>query len=91
MSSVFRELYYGNVCPTGRVYSQDSPFVQAAKRKQENYDRLMATLSKREKKLFNKYCNAQSDIEEISRYDTFSYALKLGIMLMTEVYENNGE
>ena len=87
MLSIFEELYNGNIQPTGgRVHSQNSPFVQAAKQKQENYDKLMATLGKREKRQFKRYCKAQSNIEEIMRYGAFCYALKFGIGLMTEVY-----
>jgi len=90
MSNIFRELYYGNIQPTGRFYSQNSPFVKAAKRRQKYYDKLMTTLNKQQKELFDRYCNAQSNIESIARYDIFSYTLKLGIKLMTEVFAGKG-
>lgn len=91
MQSILEELYYGNIRPDSRRYGQDSPFVEAARLKSANLDKLMAKLDDPEKDLFEKYCDAQAEIEGITRYDTFTYALKLGILLMTEVFMGNGD
>lgn len=91
MASVLEELYYGNIRPDAGIYPQDSPFVQAARIKHENLEKLMASLDDSEKEMFEKYCEAQGDIEGITRYDTFTYALKFGILLMTEVFMGRSE
>jgi hypothetical protein len=91
MQSVLEELYYGNIRPDARCYGQDSPFAQAARLKQRNLEKLMDTLNDSEKELFEKYSDAQADLEEITRYDTFTYALKFGILLMTEVFMEKTE
>jgi len=91
MSSVLEELYYGNIRPDSRVYAKDSPFVQLARLKSRNLDKLMASLNDSEKEIFEKYCEAQGEIEGITRYDTFSYALKFGMLLMVEVFMGKGE
>jgi len=91
MQSVLEELYYGNIRPDSRMYAKDSPFVQAARLKSRNLDKLMASLNDSEKELFEKYCDAQGEIEGITRYDTFSYALKFGILLMVEVFMGKSE
>ena len=91
MSSVMEELYYGNIRPDSRFYGQDSHFVKAAKLKNTNLEKLMALLNEEEKELFEKYCDNQGDIESITRYDTFSYALKFGILLMAEVFMDINE
>lgn len=90
MQSVLEELYCGNIRPDARVYGQESPFVEAARLKSKNLEKLMATLDNSEKELFEKYCDAQGEIEEIARYDAFTYALKFGILLMTEVFMGRG-
>lgn len=88
--NILEELYYGNIRPDSRVYPPNSPFVEAAHLKKRNLDNLMAALNDSEKETFEKYCEAQSDIESITRYDTFTYALKFGILLMVEVFAGKG-
>jgi len=91
MRSVLEELYRGNIRPDSQVYSQDSPFVQAAKLKDRNLTKLMDRLDDSGKDLFEKYCDAQGEIEGITRYGTFTYALKFGVLLMAEIFMNGGE
>jgi len=91
MTSILEELYLGNIRPDSRMYGQDSHFVQAARLKHDNLEKLMAALNDSEKELFEKYCDAQGEIEGITRYDTYTYALKFGILLMVEVFMGKGE
>ena len=86
MDSIIEELFYGNIRPDSRRYGPDSPFVQAARLKNQNLDKLMAVMDEQEKDLFEKYCEAQGEIENITHYGTFTYALKFGILLMIEVF-----
>ncbi|HMM05288.1 MAG TPA: hypothetical protein PKD52_01235 [Clostridiales bacterium] len=51
----------------------------------------MAMLDDSGKEVFEKYCDAQGDIENITRYDTFTYALKFGVLLMTELFMNSSD
>ena len=89
--NILEELYCGNIRPDARVYPQNSPFAEAAKLKNRNLDKLMSVLNESEKETFEKYCDAQSDIESITRYDTYTYALKLGILLMIEIFTGKSE
>ena len=41
----------------------------------DNMEKLTATLNDYQKKLFDNYCDAQGDIEGITRYDTYTTAL----------------
>jgi len=91
MTSILEELYLGNIRPDSRMYGQDSLFVQAARLKHDNLEKLMAALNDSEKELFEKYCDAQGEIEGITRYDTYTYALKFGILLMAEVFMGKSE
>lgn len=91
MKSVLEQLFMGNIRPDSRKYEPDSPFVQAAKLKHRNLESLMETLNDSEKEVFEKYCDAQADIEGITRYDTFTYALKFGALLMMEIFMTSSE
>ena len=91
MRSVLEELYYGNIRPDSKFYEQDSPFVKAARVKSDSMDKLMASLDDVEKEFFEKYREAQGDIEGITRFDTFTYAIKFGVLLMVEIFMGKGE
>jgi len=80
------ELYMGNIGFDSRVYQQNGPFVKAAKRKLDSMEKLNALLDESGKELFDQYCDAQGDIEDITRYDTYTEAVSLGILLMVEVF-----
>lgn len=86
MSSILEELYMGNIGFDAGYYGQNSPFVRVARRKHDSLEKLMATLNDTEKELFEQYCEAEGDIEGITRYDTFTGALKFGILLMVEIF-----
>ena len=89
--NILEELYHGNICADSKIYPPDSPFVEAAKLRSRNSDKLMSTLNEAEKETFEKYCDAQADVESISRYNTYTYALKLGILLMVEIFTGKSE
>ena len=89
--NIIEELYYGNISPNLRAYSPDSPFAKAAELKSKNLDKLMSVLNDDEKEIFKKYCCAQADVERISRYDTYTYSLKLGALLMVEIFTGKSE
>jgi len=87
MLNILRELYHGNIRPDCKQYEKDSPFMKAVRVKYDCLGKLAKTMDKRQKKLFEQYCDASREIEDIARYDNFSYALRLGVMLMVEVYD----
>lgn len=85
MKSILEELYMGNIGFDSGVYAPNSHFVKAAKRKLDSMEKLSATLNESEKELFEEYCDTQGDIEGITRYNTYTNALKFGILLMIEI------
>ncbi len=86
MQTIMEELYMGNIGFDSGSYPHDSPFVQAAKRKVDSIEKLSATLNEDEKALFEQYCDAEGEIQGITRYDTYAAALKFGILLMAEIF-----
>ena len=83
--TILKELYMGNISFDSGRYPPDSPFVKAARKKLDSMEKLTATLNDAEKELFEQYIEAQGDIEDITRYDTYKAALKFGILLMSEI------
>ena len=91
MESILRELYHGNIRPDSKFYGQDSSFVKAARIKHDSMEKLMESLGEPEKELLEKYHDAQGEIDDIVRFDTFTYALRLGALLMVELYKSGSE
>ena len=90
MKSILEELYIGNIGFDSWQYGKDSPFVKAAQKKMENMEKLTETLNDSQKELFENYCDAQGDIESITRYDTFTAAIKFGTLFMMEILTKGG-
>lgn len=84
--SIIEELYLGNIRPSSSMYPPDSPVAKAIKQKGIYLDELMESMDDDAKKLFEKYSDAQADIDEAVQYDMFVYALKFGVFLMTEIF-----
>ena len=91
MQSIIEELYNGNIRLGSKIYDQDSLFVKAARVKHNSMEKLTATLDDSEKELLEKYFVAQSEMEEIVKFDNFVYALKFGILLMIEIFADRWE
>ena len=87
--SILKELYYGNIQFDSKIYSTSSSFTEIAKLKSKNFDKLMDTLNDSQKNLFDKYQDANAELESIIHYDLFTYALKFGILLMAEVFASS--
>ena len=87
MKNILEQLYMGNIGFDSHRYRPNSPFVKAARKKAENMEKLMKTMNGYQKRLLNNYCNAQADIEAITRYDTFIASLKFGTLYMMEVFD----
>jgi len=86
MQSMLEDLYCGNIGFDSGYYGQDTPFVKAARKKHDSLEKLMATLGDGEKELFEQYCDAQGDMESITRYATYATTLQFGIRLMVELF-----
>ena len=89
MSSMIEKLYYDNI-RNAIENSQDSHSIQTDRLVNRNLEKLTATLNDSEKELFGKYCDAQEEAEEITRFHIFTYALKLGILLTAEAFTGKG-
>ena len=91
MKDILKELYMGNVDFDSVHYSQSSSFVSAAKKSLESMEKLTETLNDYQKEIFESFCDAQSDIESITRYETFTSTLKFSTLLMIEVFTDTAK
>lgn len=90
MQSILRKLYHGDIRPDVKTHAKDSPYAKALRKSIEIKDRLVATLDDSERELLEDYCEAHSAVDSIVNFDTFTYALRFGVLLVVEVYTNGG-
>ena len=83
---ILEELYSGNIRPDVRFYGKDTPFAELARLRQRNKDKLLESFNENEKELFEKFDDAQSEIDSITRFDKFSYGFRLGVLVMAEAF-----
>ncbi len=73
MESKLKDLYIGNVDFAERFYPRAPLFAGATKRKLEGMEeQLNALLDDQGKGIFEEYCAAQREREDLVRYDTFT-------------------
>ena len=85
---ILEDLYTGNVRPGERSFKQNSQYSRALAQAVESGDALIKSLTEEQKKLFEEYMDAQREVNILTDFETFIYALKLGAKLMLDVLEN---
>ncbi|MCQ4636289.1 hypothetical protein NE619_06070 [Anaerovorax odorimutans] len=71
--------------------TSDFRFAKTARIKSENLDLLMDSFSDKQKELFERYCQADAEIEDMINFDQFCYAFHLGAQLMAEIIRGEDE
>ena len=80
MSSIFEELWHGNIAPYESI-PVDKKLLSLMGR---NRERLEETLTEQQKELLDKYDEALNEMHSAQEIEAFSYGFKLGARLMTE-------
>lgn len=88
---ILEELYYGNIRPDTKFYGKNSPFAKLARLSEKNREQLLQSLSESEKEIFEKFMDAQSEIECLTNFHKFTYGFKLGVLLMAESFTGKDE
>ena len=84
--NILEELYRGHIVFSGRPYPQNAEFAEAVSLRERNLEKLMEKLDGEGKEIFEKYLDMQGDVERGLLYDMFVHTLKLGVLLMAEVF-----
>jgi len=86
MNSILEELYFGNIHKNFELYCKSPDYVEASQMKEINYEKLLAMLDDSEKERFENYLCVDKELKGIEHYNTFTYAFKLDVLLMAEVF-----
>ena len=84
MRKLLEDLWYGNIVPQEQ-YTNHHPDINNLMRiADENLVLFSATLTEEQKKLFQKYENSISNLNNIMERESFIYAFRLGGRFMAE-------
>lgn len=86
MSSILEEFAYGNISPEVRFFKRNSQYGDAMRALCGNEEKLRARLNEEEKILFEKYVDAQGEVNRLTAAGNLIYGYKLGLIMTAEAF-----
>lgn len=87
MQSILEEFARGNISPEARFFKRDSHYGRMMKKLTDTEDALLASLDEKQKRLFQAFADAQTEITLSSEVSRFVYGYRLGALMALEVFE----
>jgi hypothetical protein len=84
--TTLENLYYGNIVPADKDIRRGSEYSKLLNLSVRNEEKLMPTLSKEQKVIFEKYKDCVIEMNSISEKEAFVEGMKLGIKIIAETY-----
>lgn len=82
------DLYYGNLFPHEKCAKLDDEMKELLGLLNRNEEKLIATLSDKQKETFEKYKDCNQEISEICERNAFLNGFRLGARIIIEVINN---
>ena len=86
MKSILEEFAYGNISPEARFFKRNSPYGEAMRAVSGNEEKLLARLNEEDKLLFQKYVDAQGEVNRLTAASNLIYGFKLGLLMTAEAF-----
>jgi len=91
MTSILEEFAYGNVSPEAQFFKRDSEFGKAMELMSGIEQKLLDRLGSDDKELFQKYIDAQSEVNRLTAAKNLIYGYKLGLVMTAESFIGMGD
>ena len=91
MRSILEEFAYGNLSPEIQCFKRDSEYGQAMNALSGNEDKLLGRLEGEEKILFQKFVEAQGEVNRLTAVKNLIYGYKLGVLMTAEAFMTSGD
>jgi len=91
MRSILEEFAYGNISPENQSFKRNSPYGEALGAVSGNEEKLLGILDGEEKILFQKYVDAQGEVNQLTAVKNLIYGYKLGVLMTAEAFLTSGE
>ena len=86
MQSILEEFAYGNVSPEVQFFKKDSKYGRAIELLSRIEDKLVGRLEAKEKDMFEKFVDAQSEVNQLTAVHHLIYGFKLGLIMTAEAF-----
>lgn len=80
-----------NLCINPTFYNGPPKYEEAIKVMYKTAETLEKKLNEEEKKIFDQFCDAQSDANHIYQVDRFVCGYRLGVLMMVEVFSGTSD
>lgn len=84
--TTLENLYYGNIFPADKDIKRGSEYSQLLNLSVRNEEKLMPTLSKEQKAIFEKYKDCITEMTSIAEKEAFIQGVKLGLKITAETF-----
>ena len=84
--TTLENLYYGNIDPANKYIKRGSEYSKLINLSVRNEEKLVPTLSKEQKIIFEKYKDCISEMTSIAEKEAFIQGIKLGIRIIAESF-----
>jgi len=91
MRSILEEFACGNISPEVQYFKRSSEYGQAVGAVSINEDKLLVRLDEEEKILFQKYVDAQGEVNQLTAVESMIYGFKLGLLMTAESFMKSGD
>lgn len=91
MHSILEEFAYGNISPETQSFKQGSKLADAMRALSGNEEKLLRILSGEEKIIFQKYVDAQGEVNQLTAVKNLVYGYKLGFLMAAEAFVTSGD
>ena len=89
--TTLEDLYYGNIDPANKYIKRGGEYSKLISLLVRNEEKLMPTLSKEQKVIFEKYKDCYDEMYCISEKEAFIQGIKLGIKMTAESFLADSE
>lgn len=86
LMTTLENLYYGNIDPANKYIKRGSEYSKLINLSVRNEEKLVPTLSKEQKIIFEKYKDCISEMTSIAEKEAFIQGIKLGIRIIAESF-----
>ena len=91
MRSILEEFAYGNIPPKRQRFTPDSMYGQAMRSACANEEKLLNKLGGEDKITFQKYVDAQRELNELTAIRNFTNGYTLGLLMTAEALITGGQ
>lgn len=89
--SFIEELFYGNINPNEKKFTQDSKYAVALRKFCDSEQKLSKQLSGDNLKLFNDLINAYDEVTAYTSIENFKIGFILGVHLMADCFKYDAD